>query len=234
MGFNPQQKEALRVAEYKALDTARAHIDTAKKLFADSDWSHACFLAMTAIEETGKSLQFQLASVQDDQSVLDELRNHRIKAMSGAVMPLVTNKGALARHGHHAVTGIGRIAAVGLLGEAPGEWMALRNRCLYVDVKMETSTVTAPADQVTREHAYLMIVAALESYAEIHAPDFSYRDVSIESLSDDARQKRVLAEIEVFSAQESGLVDLDRLDFIANPERVAALKEAVSGDGNWP
>ncbi len=50
-----------------------------------------------------------------------------------------------------------------------GEWMALHNACLYVDCDPGARTVAQPADEITREHAYLMIVAALEIFARIKA-----------------------------------------------------------------
>ena len=234
MTFSSQQKEALRIAEYKARDCARSHIDAAKRLYAERDWSRSCFLAMTAIEEIGKSLQFQLASVQDDGSVLEEQRKHRIKAVFGAVAPLIMNDEARARHGRNPATRIDRLTAISLLGEAPGEWMALRNKCLYVDLAMTSATVSDPAHQIIREHAYLMIVGALEAYAQVHAPDFGYREISIEQFSNDAWQRRVVGEIVAFVTQESGHVDLDRLDFVANVDRVTALKDAVSHGVDWP
>jgi AbiV family abortive infection protein len=79
--FTAEQKELLRIAEYKARDTARSHIDAAMKLYSGKDWPHSCFLAMTAIEEIGKGLQFHVASANDDQSVLEDLKRHRAKAM---------------------------------------------------------------------------------------------------------------------------------------------------------
>ena len=225
--LSPQQKETLRIAEYKARDTVRSHIDAARRLYDNGFWPQSCFLAMTAIEEIGKSLAFQLASAREDASVLRELRDHLTKALFGAVTTLILNDGARARHGRHPVTGIDRVEAIRLLGEAPGEWMSLRNGCLYVDLNPDAHAVTAPCERITREHAYLMIVVALEAYAEIHAPGFTYHHVSVDQLPDGARQQKVVAEIEDFRAREAGHMDVDRLDFLANPDRIALLKAAV-------
>jgi len=62
MVLSENEKESLRIGEYKSFDTARFHIDAAKLLYSDRKWPHSCFIAMTALEEIGKGLALQAVS----------------------------------------------------------------------------------------------------------------------------------------------------------------------------
>lgn len=222
----PSSGEAVRVAEHAALDTARAHLDAARALYDQGHLPQACFLAMTAIEELGKALILQHADAEGDQPDRSELRDHDSKAILGAVAPLILNDEARARHGMNPVTGLPRIEAIRYVAEG-GEWMALRNACLYVDCTPGARTLAQPAEEVTREHAYLMIVAALEIFARIKAPGFTYRNISVDADLDDAMERAIIAELTTFQERERGKVDLDRLDIIGSAERVQHLRQAV-------
>jgi len=227
--------EQLRVGEYKAFDTARSHISAAKVLYREEYLAQACFLAMAAIEEVGRGLRFQYLSTGGDPKLLESIqKDHQSKAVMGAVLPLILNDGAKERHGKNSRTGLYRIQAVSLLAEAQGEWMSMRNRCLFVELDARSGDVRSPGSQITREHAYLMIMATLEAYAQVQGREFSYRDVSLDEIADDSRQAPVIQEINEFQQQERGRVDLDRLDILSNTVTVEALKKAVDPSGNWP
>jgi len=222
----PTKQEAIRAAEHAAFDTARSHITAAKTLYDHGMHPQACFLAMTAIEETGKALLYQCPDAEENMEPLSAVRDHDMKAIFGAVAPLILNEEAKRRHGRNLVTGLDRIEAVRLLAEG-GEWMPLRNACLYVDCKPDAKALQTPVETITREHAYLMLVAALEVYAHAHAPGFTYRDIPMDAELDDTKQRSVLAELQEFQERERGKVDLDRLNFISSAERVQQLRQTV-------
>jgi len=223
----PTPAEVVRAAEHAALDTARDHLDAARALYDKGRYPQACFLAMTAIEELGKALILQHADAEGEQPDPSELRDHGSKAILGAVAPLILNDEARARHGTNPITGLPRIEAVRYVAEG-GAWMALRNACLYVDdCNPSATTLAQPADEITREHAYLMIVAALEIFARIKAPGFTYRNIPMDADLDHTPERLVLAELAEFQERERGKVELDRLDIIGSRERVAQLRQAV-------
>ena len=230
-----------REAEWAAIDTARAHIDSAKLLYAHRQWAQACFFAMTAIELIGKALQFQRVwtayETRDEdperyQIACADLRSgaHWIKATQGAVATLILNDEARKRHGTNSATGLPRIDAVRYIAEADGEWMNLRNACLYVDLGVRLGS---PLNAITRNHAYLMIVGVLEVLAKYFQPFFTYRNrpefdiTDSAARPDDSKARAVLEEIGTFSLAERVHVDLDRLPEIGHAERVVELKRKV-------
>lgn len=229
-----------RQAEWAALDTARAHIDSAKLLYAARQWPQACFLGMAAIELVGKALLFQRvwAAYEDREADRERYelaeadlraRGHRTKAVQAAVAALIFNDDARARHGQNVHTGLWRIEAVRYIAEVENEWMTLRNACLYVDLDTD---LRCPLVSVTREHSYLMIVGALEVLAKALSPFFTYRNegspIDGSSRPDDAKSRAVLVELETFCTAERTHVDLDRLPEIGCPERVAQLQRSVT------
>src|SRR5713101_8874437 len=111
------KREAIRAAEHSAFDTARSHITAAKALYDQGMHPQACFLAMTAIEEMGKGLLYQRADADENEEPLLVVHDHDIKAIFGAVAPLILNEEAKRRHGRNPVTGLDRIEAVRLLAE---------------------------------------------------------------------------------------------------------------------
>ena len=98
--------------------------------------------------------------------------------------------------------------------------MVLRNRCLYADLGRDV-------EHVGREHAYLMIVVALEVLARQVSPYFRYPGIAEHETGDDEMERRVRADLAAFMDQERGLVDLDRIDFLADPERYDAINKAA-------
>jgi AbiV family abortive infection protein len=235
MMSNSATIEQLRVGECKAFDTARSHISAAKILYREEYLAQACFLAIAAIEEVGRGLCFQHISTGGDPKLLESIqKDHQSKAVRGAVLPLILNDGAKERHGKNPRTGLCRIQAVSLLAEARGEWVSMRSRCLFVELDARSGDLRSPGSQITREHAYLMIMAALEAYAQVQGREFSYRDLSLDEIGDDSRQAPIIEEINEFQQQERSRVDLDRLDIVSNTATVEALKKAADSSGNWP
>lgn len=221
-------REYLRQAEYVVRDTARSHIATAKFLYSAKTWAEACFFAMTALEEIGKASLLQLSRANHDLSHLEDIRSHVPKAMVGCVSTLILNEEAQARHGMCPSSDISRIRVVSYLAEAPHEWMGLRNACLYTEVDAKARAIGAPQAAIRREHAYLMIVASLEALAQILHPYFTYH--SRPESEDRAGHERVLSEIAEFMGAEAGHVDLNRLDFIGNPNRLMRLRNVVRAE----
>ena len=88
--------------------------------------------------------------------------------------------------------------------------------CLYTEVDPGIGTAVCPIEKVSREHAYIMIVAALEAYAEVYSPFFTFHSITMDQARDPQRHEQTIKEIEVFAQQEAGKIDLDRLDFLAN------------------
>lgn len=169
-------REHLRPGEYAARDTARSHIATAKLLYDAKAWAEACFFAMTALEEIGKASLLQLSRVKHDLSHLEDIRRHEPKAMVGCVSTLILNDEAQARHGTCPSSDeIPRIQVIAYLAQAPGEWMALRNACLYTEVDAKALEIGTPQATIRREHAYLLLVASLEAFAQILHPYFTHQ-----------------------------------------------------------
>ena len=183
MVLSEQEKESLRIGEFKSFDTARSHIDAAKLLYEHQKWPQSCFMAMTALEEIGKGLVLQAVSAGElrrgfnKQSLKKTLRDHGGKASVGAFTTLTLNEDARGRHGKHPISQIDRIEGVVLLARASG-WTELRNMCLYTEAYFSIGTAVCPAEKVRREHAYIMIVTALEEYAEVYAPFFTFHNIS--------------------------------------------------------
>ena len=233
MVLSENEKKSLRIGEYKSFDTARSHIDAAKLLYSHEKWPQSCFIAMTALEEIGKGLVLQAVSAGqenvigldftdgfDERSLNDALRGkdaHSRKALVGAFTSLILNESARQRHGKHPLSQIDRIEGVVLLSKA-GEWMKLRNMCLYAEVNPNIGTAYFPEEKISCEHAYIMIVAALEAYAEIWAPFFTFHNISVDQGKDLQRHTQTVKEIEKYIQLEAGKVDLDGLDFLAAPK----------------
>ena len=228
------EKESLRIGEYKSFDTARSHLDAAKLLYTHQKWPQSCFMAITAIEEIGKGLGLQAVSAgkenvlgldfqngfkpKDFQQAIRGFGAHGRKALVGTIAPLILNEAARERHGKHPKSMIDRIEGVVLLAQA-GEWQKIRNICLYTEVNPNLGTADCPENKISREHAYLMIVAALEAYAMVYSPFFTFYTVTVDQAGGNPeRSAETVKEIDEFIQQEVGKVDIDRLDFLANPK----------------
>lgn len=233
MVLSEKEKESFRVGEFKLLDTARSHIDASKLLFDHEKWPQSCFMAMTALEEIGKGLVFQAVSAGKEgaigldfrkgfkQSLLNAaLRGkgaHGRKALVGTFTPLILNVDARRRHGRHPISGIDTIEGVVLLARAC-EWGDRRNSCLYTEVSSIIGRAACPADRVSREDAYIMIVAALEAYAMVYDPFFTFHNISIDQARNPQRNIQTVKEIEQLVQKQAAKIDLDRLDFLVNPK----------------
>jgi AbiV family abortive infection protein len=234
--LSSEQREHLRVAEYRARDSARRHIDTAKTLYREKCWREACFFAMAALEEVGRTLELQHFQEKGEPheipQLIERLRAHHEKAVMGTVPVFIFNDDARKRHGRHPHTEIPRIDPIRYLAEAPFEWMRLKNACLYEDLPSAvTGKPTAGSVSVGGEHAYLMIIGALEALAMVLDPLFTYRSAVFRSPLDEEllkeRGRRVEQEAVAFRDQEFPDADVDRLEYLANRERFEALRAAV-------
>src|SRR5262249_30178084 len=152
---------------------------------------------------------------------------HPFKAVMGVIPTLILNDDARKRHGKSLLEQFDRIDGVRLIAEAPHEWMSMRNACLYAEADLRAGKAIAPCDRITREHAYIMLVAALEVLAKFYSPYFTYHRITADQRRDTAHHQQVIEEIERFMEREAGKVELDRLDFIGDRARVQGLKKAV-------
>jgi len=241
----PTVRKTLRLAREKTITNAWQLLETAVQLFEQEQYATACFLAMTAIEEVGKLLvlrvvqgdalesfggQLELPPELDTKELDKFLRDHLDKALQAAAWSLYINAGADRRHGVHPVSGIVRTSGVVLLARS-GRWMDIRNACLYTDVDFASNSAFSPSDFVSREHAYYFICMGFEVLAEQAESglgfDFEGRDGT---RSFQFWQDR-LGDLERFMKRWSTTVDVDRLDFLANPEPLRREAEKREGKG---
>ncbi len=177
--------DALDAARRATFDVARHHLRQATSSFDSGDFALSCFMAMTCIEEAGKSSILDFGRVamgvamsggdpQAEASTTAKpgtrklqylLRNHTEKARQAATAALYVNAGADGRHGTHPVSGIHRTGGVVLLARSR-QWMAIRNACLYVDFDLDSGCVKTPSTEITPALAHYMVTMAHEVVAE--------------------------------------------------------------------
>jgi AbiV family abortive infection protein len=226
---------SLRMWRSKILENALLQLRGARGLLEKGNFPVACLLSMTAIEEAGK-LPILIVTADRVRKLIgaDEptskwlrrvqryLRDHPEKARQAATWSLMINAGADRRQGTHPGSGISRTSGVILLVRS-GQWMALRNSCLYVDLSASRSEVVSPREAVTMAHTYYMICMAHEVVAGQATAAFD--DVA----SGLSVEDKVLSELEQFMTERGSSVDVDSLDFLANPwplRREAERREA--------
>ena len=233
--LTPEIRETICLARQKTIINAWELLQTAVGLFENNQYSTACFLSMTAIEEIGKLFILQIAQgdiffglskldfaenlpKELDSKKLDKfLRNHLDKAVQAAATSLCINSGADRRNGVNSKSNMIRTSGVVLLARS-GRWMIVRNNCLYTDINFATKVTISPIEYVSREHSYYFICMGFEVLAE-------QAEAGLDSILEDQKvassiqfwQDR-LKELEGFMQQYSHTVDLDKLDFLANPE----------------
>jgi len=229
---------SLRTWREKILENALFQLRVARGLFEKDAPPTACFLAMTAIEEAGKLplLIVTTGWVREFIGPLVEptpawvrrvqqyLRGHPEKARQAAVWSLMVNGAADDRHGRHPDSGIHRTSGVILLVRS-GRWMMLRNRCLYVDLPADRSEVVGPREAISPAHAYYMICMAHEVVAQQAMAAFDDLDASLPV------EQTVLSQLEQFMSEWGSSVDVDALDFLADPEPLrqeAERREAIA------
>ena len=234
MKLTPDLKDTIRLARQKSIINAWELLQTAIWLFENNRYSTACFLSMTAIEEIGKLFVLQMEQVDvfrwlrklgiDDDlpSELDykELRNflrsHLEKAVQAAASSLVINSGADRRHGVNSKSNMIRTSGVMLLALS-GRWMKVRNNCLYTDIDFTEKTTMSPKEIISREHSYYFICMGYEVLAEqAEAGLGSFLEDQYATSSIQFWQDR-LQDLKGFMESYSNTVDLDKLDFLANP-----------------
>lgn len=235
MKLTPEISEIIRLARQKTITNAWELLQTAVGLFENNQYSTACFLSMTSIEEIGKLFILQLAQgdifrglsklgfeedlpKELDSKKLDKfLKNHLGKAVQAAATSLYINSGAVRRHGVDSQSKMIRTSGVVLLARS-GRWMIVRNNCLYTDIDFEIKKTMSPTEYVSREHSYYFICMGFEVLAE-------QAEAGLGSILEDQKvtssiqfwQDR-LQELEGFIERYSSTVDLDKLDFLANPK----------------
>lgn len=221
--------ETLYLAREKTITNAWRLLKTAIDLFEQEQYPVACFLAMTSIEEIGKLINLRAIQIDQEESNLDTnklnkiLRNHLKKAFQAAAWSLYINFGADQRHGFHRTSGIVLLAR-------SGRWMNIRNKCLYTDVNLVDNATSCPIDIISREYAYYFICMGFEVLAEQAESGFgSAREGRNVKKSHKFLEDR-LNDLKKFMEQFSSTVDLDKLDFLANPEKLQ--KEAENREKN--
>lgn len=211
-------------ARRAALLNARRLVDRAVSLYAENEFPVACFLAMTAIEECGKTILVGLPrrwigrekvfTVQNPRAFMSAIRDHTGKC-AVAAGTLFINSAADRRQGIHPRSGMFRTSGVVLLARS-NNWMRVRNRCLYVDVSLSQKQLSAPSEQIGEDFpnyfirmAYeIMAEAALDALADSvlgghHRDAFAWEDERIDEL------------LHFMNHHE---VDVDHLWFLDDPE----------------
>ena len=222
-------RETLRLAREKTITNAWELLKSAVKFFEQERYATSCFLAMTAIEETGKLFVLQLAqgdivkTFGDPPSELNTnnlnkfLRDHLDKTFQAAADSLFINASADRRHGVHPISGVHRTSGVVLLARS-GRWMEIRNACLYTDINFVSNSVSSPSEFITREHAYYFICMGFEVLvAQTDSGLGSSLEGVNESKSLQFREDRI-NDLKKFMERLASTVNIDKLDFLSNPE----------------
>jgi len=229
-------RQTLQLARRKTITNAWELLQTAVKLFEQQQYALSCFLAMTTIEEIGKLFILQL--VQGDvfkglgvqlepppelntKELNQFLRNHLDKALEAAASSLYINAGAGRRHGLHPISGIHRTSGVVLLARSR-RWMSIRNSCLYADIDFVANSAFSPRDVITREHAYYFICMGFEALAEQAEAGFGSGIEGCDGHGSFQFRQDCLNDLKKFMERWSSIVNLDQLDFLANPESLRA------------
>lgn len=173
--FTNGVRATLSETRVRTTETAYNHVTTAIGLFESYAYSQACFLAITGIEEMGKTRTLQIIQSDvnperepekiDVKGVQDFLNNHRTKTLRAAASGLSANHGAARRHGRHEEADMNLSSGILFLAKAK-KWMDIRNACLYTDVNISGKSVNWPTNEITAHHAYYFICMALEILAE--------------------------------------------------------------------
>ena len=172
--FDSGIRSTLAKTRIKTAENARSKVDNAKSMLEDDEYTDACFLAITAIEEMGKTRTLQMVQGDiypdleieriDDSGLQSFLRSHDTKAVRAAASGLAANHGAVRRHGRHEEADLNLSSGILLLAKI--NWMELRNSCLYTDVNISGKNLQVPVEEITFHHAYYFICMAYEILAE--------------------------------------------------------------------
>lgn len=235
------QRETLRLAREKTIANSWKLLQTAVDLFEKEQYTVACFLAMTSIEESGKLFLMRLAQGEDLVSLgfpepspdfkklTNFLRKHNEKAIRAAFDCLYINSGADRRQGVHPLNGMHRTSGIILLGRS-NDWMIIRNSCLYTDVNLTSNLSPSPLESINREHAYYFICMGFEILAENAESGLGslierLGNVSVSSDKVNSHKESLkfwqdrIRDLEAFMEKWSKTVDIDQLDFLKNPEK---------------
>ena len=282
-----EQRQTIKIAREMTLNNAWQLLQNAVHLFEKKQYAVACFLAMTAIEESGKLFVLQLVQGDllkiihgytyvpqpDPQQLQHFLRNHLDKAIQAAAVSLYINTGADRRHGTNPKSGVHRTSGIILLARS-GRWMDIRNACIYTDLDVTMNLASSPREVITSEHAYYFICMAFEILAEQSTSGFgnSFENGDPETIkfwqelvanmkelvagqATDANiyeilqkalqnypgnksvgmstsmkfQQERLNDLANFMKRWAGTVDIDKLEFLSNPEPLR--KEAERREG---
>lgn len=232
-------------ARHKTLSSAWDLLANAVRLFEQGITPLSCFLAMTCIEEVGKLIVLRMAqglrlkgfpSEAEPPKTLNEkslrrfTRDHLQKAVQAAACSLYINAAADRRQGVHPCSHIHRTSGIILLARSR-RWMSLRNSCLYTDVDIQSAKTTSPFEVITRDHSYYMICMAFEVLSE--QAEAGVGIPFIETPSKEAHQflNDRLRDLTQFMERWSTTVDVDKVDFLANPEALRQEADAIEARG---
>jgi AbiV family abortive infection protein len=233
----PSIRQTIQKGRQQIYWNALRLVRDARELFRFQRHPLACFCAMTAIEEAGKLFLLMVAqgdplaglgfeppdpSRINTKKLQKFLHNHL--GFQSAFSALYVNSAADRRQGRHPGSGIHRTSGIPLLARS-GKWMDIRNACLYANLDVEQRQIGSPESAVTAKHAYYFTCMAYEILAEqVEAGLGSLsegQDIRVSS----AQREECLAELEAFMKEWADRVDVDSLDFLANPEPYRLLAE---------
>lgn len=219
-------RETIRELRVQSLKNAHQQVNTAALLYNEGKYASACFLAMTAIEEAGKSpvLQFvDITTIPSQEAGIDSdslqafLRQHSEKSLRAAGYALCVNNSAARRHGKHPDADILLKYGVLALARSGSQWMRIRGNCLYTDCNLPGKSVTFPKDAIDPHYAYYFTCMAYEVVAENAEAGFgSFLDGQDVERSHQFWQS-VLEELTEFMQDHSDQFDASELDFFTDP-----------------
>jgi AbiV family abortive infection protein len=231
--IDEQRRDTIREARRSVtLNAARMNRE-AVQLFQQGEYPLACFAAITAIEETGKAVllrhvegtEMEELGIEPPEKIhAGEVENflidHREKALMAVAQSLNLNANADHRHGRHPESGVHRTSGLILLIKA-GEWMGVRNNCLYTEIKLKQNFVESPTETINQNHAYYFIAMAFEviaEQAESGIGSFLERGSGVKELHE--FRNGILSDLSEFMDNWEDEVDIDQLEFLQNPSRL--------------
>lgn len=237
----------------KIIENAEKILDEALILYEKEHYQRAAFNAMTCIEECGKLWMIRMSNANFDStcdlpSLGKLLRDHTQKTKNFA-MGFYINSAADRRQGSHPISKVYRTSGIILLVRSE-EWMNWRNSCLYMDISVSQQRCESPLERIGKEEACYFIRMAYEGLIEnafsgyqteselfgITSKDM--KTMSDKEISDMTKEFATLNEkaSDLFNTKLKDLeefmtknhdVNLDKIDFLVNPERYRNLAEQI-------
>ena len=222
--LDDELRAAIKDCCLRILENCADLIEEGSAKFREERFPRSCFLAMTAIEEAGKLSVLRLVARAeleqlgtsprelDVKGLCGFLRDHPKKARQAAAWSLHINAGADRRHGNHPVSGIHRTSGLILLVRS-GQWMSIRNSCLYVNLQFRPPKIEYPRAEVSKGLAFYMTCMAYEVVADqAYAIDDASGCFEFE--------KAQIAKLQEFMNIWGASSDIDALPFLAAPQQL--------------